>query len=208
MNKLPQICNATKILIICEGEEEYDYLKKLNTLKVWDPKYSIKLQNAKSIDNIFAKYQYEYANRNYKLILIFCDTDMEPYAKFNALIEKLNDLHGNKSSNKIVIFGNPCTFQIIVSHFVKTNIKTNIKQQNGKFLEKNIGIKDYRATEKQRKQIMDKITVQNYNIMKSNLCGISVNRNDVPSTNALSLFENLENYKKTWISNINKSIEK
>lgn len=44
--------------------------------------------------------------------------------------------------------------------------------------------------------------------MKNNLVGISDDYKDVPSTNILDLFNNLEVYNKKWITNINKSIEK
>ena len=69
--RIPLVHNGAKILIICEGYEEYDYLKRLKSLRVWDENFCIEVENAKSIDNIFAKYQYKYANNNYKLILIF-----------------------------------------------------------------------------------------------------------------------------------------
>ena len=32
-NKLPQIFTGSKICIICEGDEEYEYLKKLISLE-------------------------------------------------------------------------------------------------------------------------------------------------------------------------------
>lgn len=148
------------------------------------------MQNAQSIDKIFAKYQYEYANCNYKLILVFCDTEMEPYEKFTTLKRKINALHGNKASDKIVIFANPCTMQIIISHFIKTSLKTNSKRKNGKLLKEYFGIEDYRATEAQRKQIMDKITAQNYTIMKNNLNSIGADSKDIPSTNAVAFLKN------------------
>ena len=74
--RIPLTRTSAKILIICEGYEEYDYLTKLKSLGVWDDKFSIDIENAKSIDNIFARYQYRYANNNYKHILIYCDTEM------------------------------------------------------------------------------------------------------------------------------------
>lgn len=38
-NKLPKIFDNQKICIICEGNEEYEYLKRLNDLKVWNEQY-------------------------------------------------------------------------------------------------------------------------------------------------------------------------
>lgn len=206
--KIPQIQSGAKVLIICEGYEEYDYLTNLKSLDVWDNNFSIDIENAKSIDNIFAKYQYKYANNNYKLIVIFCDTEIHPYKQFLALKKQIDGMHGNKASNKILFFANPCTMQIILSHFAKVGLKTNSKRENGSLISKYTGVCNYRATEKQREQMLKKLDKNNYQTMKTNLLGISEKFTDVPSTNVRGLFDNLETYDKKWITNINKAIEK
>ena len=55
-NKLPSINVQTKICIICEGNEEYEYLERLKTLGVWDKKYDISLENAGGNGNVSARY--------------------------------------------------------------------------------------------------------------------------------------------------------
>lgn len=35
-NRLPQIFDKHKICIICEGNEEYEYLNRLKSLGVWN----------------------------------------------------------------------------------------------------------------------------------------------------------------------------
>ena len=45
-NKLPKFLDNHKICIICEGNEEYEYLKRLKILKVWNEQYDISLVNA------------------------------------------------------------------------------------------------------------------------------------------------------------------
>lgn len=206
--RIPPVHNGAKILIICEGYEEYDYLKRLKSLQVWDENFCIEVENAKSIDNIFAKYQYKYANNNYKLILIFCDTEMHPYEQFVTLKKQIDGMHGNKASNKILFFCNPCTMQIVLSHFDKVSLNTSSKSKNGKLIKKLVDICDYRATEKQREQLMQKVDKTNYCVMKSNLNGISKDYRAVPSTNILDLFDNLEEYNKKWIASLNRAIEK
>ena len=47
--RIPLVHNGAKILIICEGYEEYDYLKRLKSLRVWDENFCIEVENAKSI---------------------------------------------------------------------------------------------------------------------------------------------------------------
>lgn len=46
MSKLPQIFAGNRICIICEGDEEYEYLEKLISLDVWSKEYCFQLENA------------------------------------------------------------------------------------------------------------------------------------------------------------------
>ena len=55
---------------------------------------------------------------------------------------------------------------------------------------------------------MQNINESNYRTMKNNLVGISDDCKDVPSTNILELFNNLEVYNKKWITSTNRAIEK
>lgn len=206
--RIPPIYNGERILIICEGYEESEYLNRLKSLRVWDGNFCIEIENAKSIDNIFAKYQYKYANGNYKLIFIFCDTEMHPYEQFISLKNRIDDMHGNKASSKVLFFSNPCTMQIILSHFEKVSLRTNSKSGNGQLIERLAGICDYRATEPQRTKLLKRVNRENYYTMKENLQGISDNYKVLPSTNVLELFDHLETYNKKWIASVNKAIEK
>ena len=43
-NKLPKFLDNHKICIICEGNEEYEYLNRLKNLKVWNEQYDISLE--------------------------------------------------------------------------------------------------------------------------------------------------------------------
>lgn len=56
VNKLPYIFSGKKICIICEGDEEYEYLNKLISLKVWSDSYSFTLENAEGNGNIPTRY--------------------------------------------------------------------------------------------------------------------------------------------------------
>ena len=38
-NRLPKIFKGSRICIICEGDEEYEYLEKLISLDVWSKEY-------------------------------------------------------------------------------------------------------------------------------------------------------------------------
>ena len=90
--RLPTKQSGHKICIVCEGDEEYDYLSRLKELQVWSKQYSVKPKNAGSIDNIAAIYQDAYTNDNYEAVLIFCDTELAPYEQYNRLKGKLTEL--------------------------------------------------------------------------------------------------------------------
>lgn len=73
-NRLPYISGKHKICIICEGNEEYKYLERLNQLHVWNEIYDISLVNAEGNGNIPARYQDRYQNGSYETVLVFCDS--------------------------------------------------------------------------------------------------------------------------------------
>lgn len=70
-NKLPKFLDNHKICIICEGNEEYEYLNRLKNLKVWNEQYDISLVNAGGNGNIPARYQDRYQNGADELVLVF-----------------------------------------------------------------------------------------------------------------------------------------
>ncbi len=69
-NKLPKFLDNHKICIICEGNEEYEYLNRLKDLKVWNEQYDISLVNAGGNGNIPARYQDRYQNGADELVLV------------------------------------------------------------------------------------------------------------------------------------------
>lgn len=205
--RLPPKPNGHKICIICEGNEEYDYLFRLKELQVWRKQYSVKIKKAGSIDNISAMYQNEYANDNYELVLIFCDTEITPYEQYERLKQSLTDLFGELEAAQLVIFfANPCTMQVVLSHFKAVKLQSNQKSQNRSLIKRLTGVEDYRAQEQQRDAIMKKITVNNYVTLKKNIAILSDDDKKTPSTNFLTLLNYLESDNTKWIKNIGKAI--
>ena len=197
-----------KIYIVCEGDEEYDYLSRLKELQVWSKQYSVKLKNAGSIDNIAAIYQDAYMNDNYEAVFIFCDTELAPYAQYNKLKQTLINLFGTSAAaTAVVFFCNPCTMQIILSHFKRVRLKSNQKSINGSLIEKLTSVKNYRATERQRTAIVKKITAENYVLLKDNIKELSLNDEEVPSTNFLQLLSYLERNDVGWINKLSTLLE-
>ena len=64
-SRLPAFLSKDKICIICEGDEEYDYLNRLKELRVWNEQYEVFLDNAAGNGNIPARYQDRYQNGSY-----------------------------------------------------------------------------------------------------------------------------------------------
>ena len=162
--------------------------------------------NAKSINTIIYRYQEKFQSDSYSLVLIFCDTDKGPSKNYKELKKKVNELHDNDVADDIIIFGNPCTMQIILSHFAEIKLTSQSKTINSKYIEKLTGIKDYKATTQQRKELFGKIKQKNYETMKKNLEKISTNDRETSSTNILKFIKNFENEDENWINEINKKL--
>ena len=205
--KIPIINTSKRIMIICEGSEEEDYLKRLKECGVWNRGISVRIINAGSIDEIIAHYQYHYQSGNYELVVVYCDTEKEPYTQFLSLKTAINKFHGNKASEKVVYYTNPCTMQIILSHFAEVKLKNNSKSVNSAIIFELTGVNDYRASDKQRAAIMRKITDKNYLTMKNNIAKLPTDYSSVPSTNCKALFDGLDGNSSAWIKECNRKIE-
>ena len=92
-SRLPAFLDKDKICIICEGDEEFDYLSRLKDLGVWNEKYEISLDNADGNGNIPARYQDRYQNGSYEMVLVFCDTEKKPYEQYEDINERVSSAY-------------------------------------------------------------------------------------------------------------------
>ena len=132
-SRLKNVSEKYSIAIICEGNEEYKYMQKLKSLELWNKKYNITFFNANSSTKIFAKYQNLHSNESFNIILIFCDTDDQEFPSENNQYQRLKKKiksHHNIKHVPIIIFANPCTMQIILSHFDSVKLKSRKKTGN------------------------------------------------------------------------------
>ena len=159
-SRMPKFLDRRKICIICEGAEEYEYLERLNTLNVWNEQYKVILDNADGNGNIPARYQDRYQNSSYDLVLVFCDTEKKPYEQYVDIKRKINEFHGvDNVADSVIIYGNPCTMQIILQHWCEEKLKTPSKKVNSSLIQQCTGVENYKGRADQRKQIMEQITV-------------------------------------------------
>lgn len=152
---------SKRICIVCEGYEEFDYIIRLKSCNVWNDVYAVKVQNAKPIDNVFAVYQNEYQSDNYDLVIVYCDTEDEPYEKFTILRNKIDNFHYKHVAQDVVFFVNPCTMQVVLSHFDEVKLHSNQKRDNANLIERLTGVRDYEAKKNQRESMMRKINADN-----------------------------------------------
>lgn len=207
-NRLPNIPNKHKICVICEGNEEYEYINRLKELKVWNEQYEISLVNAEGNGNIPARYQDRYQNGVYEAVLIFCDTDKKPYEQYDDIKRKINEFHGiDNVANEIIIFGNPCTMQIILKHWTDEMLKSQAKQVNAPLIEKYTRVKGYKGKGNQIKEVMEQITSENYKIMHERVKLLEQNDSIIGSSNFSKIIEWFESEDCDWICKINEILE-
>lgn len=197
-------CRKKRILIIAEGLEEKLYIDKLLSFPninhdVYDIKPAI---NVKGNAKIAARYQYLFQSNYYDLILIFCDADKGSDV-FNQLLDEIGSLFPDKKDAlRIVMFANPVTLQIVLSHFGDVCITRIGKKSNADTVEKLTGIKDYDAKTEQIEEMVNKIHYNSIDSFKRRIKSISDNVDDIPSTNILSFVERFESEDTSWIDEI------
>ncbi len=207
-NKLPKFSDKHKICIICEGNEEYEYLERLKALKVWNEQYDISLVNAGGNGNIPARYQDRYQNGSYEVILVFCDTEKKPHEQYEDIKRKINEFHGvTNAADEVVMFGNPCTMQIIAKHWTDENLKSPAKAVNAPLIKEYTGVENYKGRADQIKAVMECITVENYGDMCRRVSRLEKIDTVTGSSNFGRFMELLESSDDEWINEINNSLE-
>lgn len=207
-NKLPKILDNHKICIICEGNEEYEYLKRLKDLKVWSEQYSISLMNAGGNGNIPARYQDRFQNGTDELVLVFCDTEKKPHEQYVDIKRKINAFHGiDCVADEVIIFGNPCTMQIIIKHWTNENLKTPAKPVNAPLIKKYTGVDNYKGRADQIKKLMECLTEQNYLDMRRHVLDLGMNDSISGNSNFGKFIKWFESDDGAWIDEINRKIE-
>ena len=207
-NKLPRLFDKHKICVICEGNEEYEYLERLKALRVWDAQYEIILDNAGGNGNIPARYQDSYQNGSYELVLVFCDTEKKPYEQYEDIKRKINEFHGiDTAADEVIMFGNPCTMQIITKHWTETLIKSPAKPVNASLIEEFTEVKNYKGRADQIAEVMEHVTAENYFDMRERVSGLETRDTVVGSSNFGRFMELFGSSDAGWIEEINSMIE-
>lgn len=205
----PPISYRHRVCVICEGLEDTEYFNKLLKMDVWRTDvYDFYPINAKSASNIFARYQDAYNNDSYEVILVFCDTDKAPYREYSLIKNKINGFHAKTGvTDKVVIFANPCTMQIILSHFGEADLRNQGKKTNGKIIEALTGIAGYDAHTDQVKELCSKIFKRSYPEMHERVKVMYKGDDESGSTNFIHFLDKFENEDVSWIKDIKEFLE-
>jgi len=207
-NRLPLISHDTKVCIICEGNEEYEYLKKIISLRVWNQKYNISLVNAEGNGNILARYQDGFQNDSYDIVLIFCDTEKKPHEQYIEIKSKINDYHEVKDiSREVIIYANPCTMQIVLAHWIDIKLSSPAKGANASIIEECTGVKNYKARADQLQLIMGQLTKVNYQSMYERVKLFPDDDGVAGSSNFVKFIDFFSDEDAKWIGEINRKIE-
>lgn len=208
-SRLPVFSEKIKICIICEGNEEYAYLDKLKSLKVWNDQYEISLDNAGGNGNIPARYQDRYQNNAYELVLIFCDAEKKPHEQYVDIKRKINEFHGVElAAEAVIIFANSCTMQIITKHWTDINLRSPAKPVNAPLIEEYTGVGNYKARADQIEAIMEYIAAENYANMRQRVEQLEMIDMVTGSSNFGKFMKFLESEDCSWIDKINTELEK
>ena len=207
-NKLPKFIDKHKICIICEGNEEYKYLNRLKELKVWNEQYDISLVNADGNGNIPARYQDRYQNGAYEVVLVFCDTEKKPYEQYEDIKRKISEFHGvDNVASEVVIFGNPCTMQIISMHWTDEILKSPAKPVNAPLVERYTGVENYKARKDQINEVMKYITPENYLDMRKRVDCMDEDDTFIGDSNFGRFMALFEQDDCEWIQKINSKLD-
>lgn len=207
-NRLPKIFTGSRICIICEGDEEYEYLEKLISLDVWSKEYCFQLENAGGNGNIPARYQDKYQNGAYDLVLVFCDTDRKPYEQYVDIKRRIDEFHGvENAADKIMIYGNPCTMQIIIEHWGDVRLCSNNKKKNAPVIFDLTGIEGYKGRKEQRRKLFSQITTENYQEMRERIKQIPWDDTVEGSTNFGRFLDYFSSDGDEWIKTINRIVD-
>ncbi|MCM1468060.1 MAG: hypothetical protein NC086_07925, partial [Alistipes sp.] len=203
-----RLSDKHKICIICEGNEEYKYLQRLQTLRVWNEQYDISLVNAGGNGNIPARYQDRYQNGSYEVIFVFCDTEKKPYGQYEDIKRKINEFHGvSNAADEVVMFGNPCTMQIIVKHWTDENLKSPAKSANAPLIRKYTGVENYKGRADQIREVMEHVTAENYAEMRRRIGDLVMKDTVIGSSNFGRFIKLFESDDSGWIAGINDRLE-
>lgn len=197
-----------KVKIICEGLEERQYINTLISFGKWNENLLVIPLDAGGINNVYDLFSHEWLKGDgTKFIFILCDTGKEQKESrkvFLKIREKIDQDYKNHASDKIVVFANPITMQIFLSHFTLPNVIHENKKENQEYIEKVSGVIGYKGRRESISKLMKQIRLapHSYETMRLNVKLLEGPYLKEGATNASMMFDHLEDDDTSWIDNI------
>ena len=175
---------------------------------MWNEQYDISLVNAGGNGNIPARYQDRYQNGADELVLVFCDTEKKPHEQYEDIKRKINEFHGvDNAADEVIMFGNPCTMQIISKHWTDKNLKSPAKPVNAPLIKEYTGVENYKGRADQVREVMEHVTEENYVDMCQRVSNLESDDSVTGSSNFGRFIKLFENSDCEWIEKIGKALE-
>ena len=175
---------------------------------MWNEQYAISLVNAGGNGNIPARYQDRYQNGADELVLVFCDTEKKPHGQYEDIKRKINEFHGvDNAADEVIMFGNPCTMQIISKHWTDENLKSPAKPVNAPLIKEYTGVENYKGRADQIREVMEHVTEENYVDMCQRVWNLESDDFVTGSSNFGKFIELFESGDSGWIEEINGTLE-
>ena len=106
-----------------------------------------------------------------------------------------------------MIYGNPCTMQIIIEHWDDVILSSNKKKKNAPIIFDLTGIEGYKGRADQRQALFSRITKENYQKMRERIKKLPSDDKVEGSTNFGKFMEYFATDDNRWIQTINNILE-
>ncbi len=113
----------------------------------------------------------------------------------------------NHVADEVIMFGNPCTMQIILKHWTDKNLKSPAKPVNAPLIKECTGVANYKGRTAQMKEVMEHITAENYKDMFRRVEQLDFNDSVTGSSNFAKFIKLFESENSRWIDEINNLLE-
>ena len=139
---------------------------------------------------------------------MFCDTEKKPHEQYEDIKRKINEFHGvNNAANEVIIFGNPCTMQIISKHWIDEKLKSPAKLVNAPLIKEYTEVENYKGRADQIQEVMKHVTEKNYVDMCHRVSNLESDDSVIGSSNFGKFIKLFESNDSGWIEGINRKLE-
>ena len=113
----------------------------------------------------------------------------------------------DNAADAVIIFGNPCTMQIISKHWTDENLKSPAKPVNAPLIKKYTGVENYKGRADQIHEVMEHVTVENYKDMSQRVKKLDSDDSVTGSSNFGKFIKLFESDDSSWMEEINGILE-